>query len=151
MPRRWISLLLILGTTGLAPAGISQETPDVETPARGDALRVAVLDALRAGITDVPGLERDVLFRVHKLAVLDAYAMATVSPMAPGGDSIYEYEKDLPCDLEIIALLVRGEQGWRVAERDVGPCDYIWPSVFEHNPVYPDALLRFWEQMDATY
>ena len=119
-------------------------------PERGTALRSAILDGLRAGIDDVPGLERDVLFRVHKLAVLDDYALATVSPMAPGGDPIYEYEKDLPCDLEIVALLHVGEEGWRVVERDVGPCDYIWRSVFEHNPDYPTALLRFWEGMDTS-
>ena len=120
-------------------------------PERGSTLRTAVLDGLRAGITDVPGLERDVLFRVHKLAVLDGYALATVTPISPVGDRIYEFEKDLPCDREILALLRDTESGWRVVERDVGPCDYVWPMVFEQNPEYPAELLRFWERMDAIY
>jgi len=96
-------------------------------------------------------LERDVLFRVHKLAVLDDYAMATVTPISPVGDTIYEFEKDLPCDREVVALLQFRIDGWDVVERDVGPCDYIWPSVFRETRDYPLRLLRFWEEMDAAY
>ncbi|MEO0559173.1 MAG: hypothetical protein AAF170_13425 [Bacteroidota bacterium] len=151
MPRRWIALLLVIGSVGLAPAAAAQVAPDIQTPARGDELRTAILDALRENVRDVRGLERDVLFRVHKLAVLDDYAMATVSPISPIGDPIYEFENSLDCDRQIYALVQFREDGWTVAERDVGPCDYSWPIYFEQNPDYPDALLRYWEQMDAVY
>lgn len=114
-------------------------------------MRTAILDGLRAGVSDVRGLERDVLFRVHKLIMLEAYALASVTPISPVGDTIYEFEKDLECDRQIHALLQFRETGWEVVERDIGPCDYIWRALFEQNTEYPDALLRTWEDMDATY
>lgn len=148
---RFASRLMVLAMVGVAPAVVAQEAPDIQTPDRGEVLRADILDALRDGVRDVRGLRRDVLFRVHKLAVLDDYALVTVTPIAKDGDTIPDYEADRMCDREILALLVRGNKVWQVAERDVGPCDYIWPTVFAQNPDYPDALLRFWEQMDATY
>ena len=151
MPRRWVALLLVLGIVGLVPAVAAQEASEIQTPARGEALRSAILDALRENVRDVQGLERDVLFRVHKLAVLNDYAMTTVSPISPLGDPIYEFETNLDCDRQIYALVQFREAGWEVVERDVGPCDYSWPIYFEQNPDYPLPLLRFWEQMDATY
>ena len=137
------TLLLVLC---LLTAPASAQT----TPGRGSALRSEILDGLRAGVTDVAGLRRDVLFRVHKLAVLDAYALATVTPIAPGGDLIYEYETSRECNSEILALLQFREAGWNVIQRDVGPCDYIWRAVFEENPEYPATLLSYWEEMPSA-
>lgn len=146
-------LSLFLGCVGLAPDASAQEAPppEIETPDRGSGLRANILDALREDVTDVQGLRRDVIFQVHRLAVLDDYALVAATPLAKDGDTIPDYEADRPCDLEILALLERAPEGWRVAQRDVGPCDYIWPTVFEQNPEYPVALLTFWEQMEADY
>lgn len=111
------------------------------------------MDGLRAGVRDVHGLDGDVTFRVHKLAVLGDYALTTVTPLNPDGSRISTYEdaEDMYCDKEIIALL-RGSngRGWRVIGREVGPCDYAWPYLFEQNPGYPAALLRYWENMETS-
>ena len=45
---------------------------------------------------------------------------------------------------ESAALLRREGDGWAVVERDVGPCDYAWPSLFAQHPAWPPALLAYW-------
>ena len=120
-------------------------------PARGTALRRAILDGLRAGLADVPGLERDVVFRVHKVAVLGDYALATVTPISPLGDPIYEYQKGRPCGEEIHTALEARTSGWRVVERVLGPCDDGWFAVFGESDAYPVDLLIYWDQLDAAY
>ncbi|GAB5534641.1 MAG: hypothetical protein Rubg2KO_08900 [Rubricoccaceae bacterium] len=140
-----IRFVLLLFVFALADSVAAQSAPE-----RGTVLRTAILDGLRAGVADVRGLERDVLFRVHKLAVLDAFALASVTPISPVGETIYEFEKDLECDRQIIALLQFREAGWEVVERDVGPCDYIWRALFEQTPEYPGTLLSYWEDMPSA-
>ena len=162
-PRCLAAVLVLLA---LAPASVAQDAAPVpadssatragpaeppRAPARGTDLRRAVLDGFRAGIADVPGLERDVVFRVHRVAVLGGYALATVTPVSPLGDPIYEYQKDRPCGEEIHALLEERPSGWRVVERVLGPCDDGWFTVFGANPDYPVDLLIYWSQLDATY
>ena len=149
-------LLGALQLAALAPASAAQEPDPVQepaarpfAPARGTALRRAVLDGLRAGLTDVPGLARDVVFRVHNVAVLEDHALASVTPLSPLGDSIYEYQKGRPCGEEIHAVLQERATGWRVVERVLGPCDDGWFAVFGETGAYPVELLIYWNQLDT--
>ena len=162
MPLRSITVVLLL--VALAPASAAQEADPARVespstgqepaarplaPARGTALRRAVLDGLRAGLTDVPGLARDVVFRVHNVAVLEDHALASVTPLSPLGDSIYEYQKGRPCGEEIHAVLQERASGWRVVERVLGPCDDGWFAVFGETGAYPVELLIYWNQLDT--
>ena len=53
--------------------------------------------------------------------------------------------RDLSRTLRSDVLLRRTSgRGWRVFEREVGPCDYAWSYIFEQNPSYPAVLLREW-------
>ncbi|HEX2079656.1 MAG TPA: hypothetical protein VHG08_18155 [Longimicrobium sp.] len=146
---RFLRIALLLSTivAAAAPAA-AQQRP--YTPARGSAVRTAIMDGIRAGIRDVRGLDRPVVFRVHKLAVLGDWALTMVTPQTPEGARIPEYERELECDREIIALLHRRENGWRLVERDVGPCDYAWRDIFREQG-YPAALLEYWENLPSDF
>jgi hypothetical protein len=91
---------------------------------------------------------------VHKLAVLGDWSLLTVTPLNPDGSHIVAYEEndEMYCDKEIIALMHRDNAGkWSIVQRDVGPCDYAWPYLFEEHPEYPAALLKYWEKMEMNY
>lgn len=146
---RFLRIALLLSVVAMiaAPAA-TQQRP--YTPARGSTVRGAIMDGLRAGVRDVRGLNRPIVFRVHKLAVLGDWALTTVTPQTPQGARIPEYERELECDREIIALLQRRGGAWRLVERDVGPCDYAWPDIFRERG-YPAALLAYWENLPGDF
>ena len=134
------TLVLAILFSGLTLTAIAQQP---YTPARGDTVRKALMDGLRAHVRDVEGLDRSIVFKVHKLGVLNGWALMTVTPLTPEGTRIAAYEENLPCDLEIIALLRYQDEQWTVVERDVGPCDFAWDYIFDQNE-YPEPLFDYW-------
>ena len=75
------------------------------TPAPGNPVRKAVLDALRQEVKDLHGL--DVVFVVRHLKVKGGWAWVQAQPQSPEGANRYE---------DISALLLIRDGTWEIAE-----------------------------------
>ncbi|MEJ2379127.1 MAG: hypothetical protein P8Y71_28285 [Pseudolabrys sp.] len=140
--RSGLIALAALALLGLAPAAAQP----VVSPARGAPLRAAVLDALR------PTVEREtggkVIFVVHALNVMGAWAYADVEPRRPDGEKIdwrktrfrRAFEADVFSGL-VLALLRRKDGAWTVADYIVGPTDVYWYNWVTKYKL-PEALFK---------
>lgn len=92
-------------TFGAGPEVGARGTGASLTPAPGNPVRKAVLNALRHDVKDMQGLE--VVFVVRHLKVKDGWAWVHAQPQSPDGANRYE---------DISALLLMRDGTWEVAE-----------------------------------
>ena len=143
-----IGCLGFLGVPGYATnqrAPVPTPAPDqLErlTPAPGDPLRAAVLDALREWLRTAHGL--DVVFVVRHLRVKDGWAWVHAGPQSPDGSQRYE---------DVSALLRQRESLWTVAEipctevdnpQCLGDPGYL-AGLRERFPDAPPEIFPDWE------
>ncbi len=146
-----VSVIGCLGFFGSVGYAANQDAPvptpaldQVErlTPAPGDPLRTAVLDALRERLQAAHGLE--VVFVVRHLRVKDGWAWVHVGPESPDGSQRYE---------DVSALLRLRESLWTVAEI---PCTEVdnpqclgdpgyFAGLHERFPDAPPEIFPDWE------
>jgi hypothetical protein len=101
-----LSFIAVLPTVSAAAAGdLSRSGQAATTPPPGSTERKAILDALRADIKRLHGLE--VVFVVNHLKVRDGWAWTHTLPQSPDGSNKYE---------DVSALLREGDGVWRVVE-----------------------------------
>lgn len=98
------------------------------TPAPGNPVRKAVLDALRQEVKDMHGL--DVVFVVRHLRVKDGWAWVHAEPQSRDGANRYE---------DISALLLIRDGAWEVAEL---PCTEVDHPDCLDGPGYFSGLGR---------
>lgn len=107
-------------------AGLLSASDSDLTPLPGDAVRAAVLDALRLEVKRNHGL--DVVFVVEHLRVKDGWAWVHTRPQSPDGANRYE---------DVSALLELRDGTWDVAEIPCGEVDN--PDCLD-SPDYFDGL-----------
>ncbi len=110
-------VLIAIGTTSQvvdpppgAPAATDERTAAPTTPPPGSRERGAILDALRAELTDLTG--PDPVFVVAVLRVGAGWAWVEAAPQSRDGARRYE---------DVTALLQRRDGRWAV--QVLGPCD----------------------------
>lgn len=119
----WLLLLTI------AVSALAQQQP--YSPKRGDPVRQALLDALRAPVEKK--LKRQIVFKVDHLKVQDGWAFLRGVPQQPGGrkmdysGTVYErLQKDGVFDDWICALFKKSRGEWRVVKYVIGATDVVY-------------------------
>ena len=134
--RAWLALSLST-LLALAGAGAGPAAAQGVEPARGTALRSALLEAVR--VVAEHDLGAPVEFVVNRLRAEGDVALAVLSAQRPGGgaidmaaapmmarDGLSPAEVDGP---ELVAFLRRGAPGnWQVVAWSTGATDLWWPT-----------------------
>ncbi len=93
------------------------------TPAKGNAERKAIMDALRANTKNVKGLSGNIIFTVDRLQVQNGWAFIFATPQSADGKPLTKFQEWCELDQQIVALLKKSGKSWRVVARDVCPSD----------------------------
>jgi hypothetical protein len=93
------------------------------TPAKGSAERKAIMDALRANAKNIKGLSGKIIFTVSRLQVQNGWAFIVATPQSADGKSLTTFQSWCEYDQDVIALLKKRGNSWRVVARDVCPSD----------------------------
>jgi hypothetical protein len=142
MPTKTIVAFVTLVLLGLGSAAAQQ----IVSPERGTPLRVEVLNALR------PTVDREtggaVIFAVHTLNVMGAWAYVDAEPLRPDGKPIDWRRTKFREDFEhgafsglVLALLRRDSGSWEVDQYVMGPTDVAWLEWAEKYNL-PNALFK---------
>lgn len=120
-------------------------TAQAFTPARGTALREAVLDAVRPMVESEVG--RPVEFVVDQFNMLGEWAFVRLTPQRPGGGAIaYVYTRyqqavdDGAFSGQVTALVRETPSGWLVYAYDLGATDAVWFDWQGAFPVPPEVF-----------
>lgn len=118
--------LFLLGAINFATA-----QSEIQTPQPGSALRVALMDGIRAAVE--PELEQQVVFKVDHLAVKNGWAFMRGVPQKPDGTAVnYKQTKYQAAisegmfDNNICALLQKRSGQWTVVDFVLGATDVPW-------------------------
>jgi hypothetical protein len=121
----------------VAAAGAAAQ---VSTPARGSALRTAILDAVRPLVEAEVG--KPVEFVVNDLRLLGEWAFVDLKPQRPGGGPVeyvytrYQAAVDAGAfDNQVVALLRQTPRGWLVYQYALGATDVAWIGWWTYYPV----------------
>ncbi|NTU58636.1 MAG: hypothetical protein HGB00_06925 [Chlorobiaceae bacterium] len=112
------------------------EVPKVHTPASGNVERKVLLDAIRAEVKEMHGL--DVIFVVKEMNVSDGWAWVHALPRSRDGSCLYE---------DLYALLRREKSEWMVAEM---PCTEPDNSECIDSPDYFRNIVARYPDMPVT-
>ena len=108
-----IALILLLSGSALAQT----------TPEKGSPERKAIVDALRANVKNVKGLGGDIIFVINRVQVKNGWAFIVASPKSPDGQLLTTFQEWCDADQDVIGLLKKRGNSWRVVARDVCPSD----------------------------
>ncbi|MGH9903468.1 MAG: hypothetical protein ACRD68_16800, partial [Pyrinomonadaceae bacterium] len=138
------SLCLCLLLAALASSAAAQEEP--YTPERGDPVRQAVVDALRAPVQKE--LKKNVVFKINHLKVKGGWAFLRGVPQQPGGQPM-DYQgtpyqqaiEDGVFDNEVCALLRKQGSKWRVVTYSLGATDVVYEG-WDKEYKAPSAIFK---------
>lgn len=89
------------------------------TPEKGSAERKAIMDALRASVKNVKGLTGSIIFAVDRLQVKDSWAFVIATPQSADGQPLTAFQNSCDADPDVVGLLRKRGNRWRVVTRDV--------------------------------
>jgi hypothetical protein len=126
--------------------GAAAQAQRIVSPAKGTPLRAEVLDAMR------PTMQAEIggklVFVVHTINVMGEWAYVSADPVRPGGQAVdwrktrfrRDYEADMFSGL-VLALLLRKDGQWTLAEYAIGPTDVAWVEWVDKHKL-PEDLFK---------